>query len=217
MKQYLYLFIAVILLTACSSKTGKPSDNRDAAQSSEESTTSNEDKNNLSTQEGDRAVCNMPWGITNDAYSSILDKWTNKNRQKDGFIHFSEFKVKSDGISAEFDKNGHLTTVKMELQEIKIYPQNDYADEEKAQLKKMLEDENGKIGKLIKTLSDIYGQPIDNVFDGENTDMFFTTSTVTLCQWKTNGTNASLKAINSGNFSTMGCNTRLIIMTTQNK
>lgn len=210
MKKYILFIILCLSITSCNN-SNKSYNNNSNSDNVSEYTNENKISDN-----SDYALCNIPWGITNDGFCKLSDKWIKANTHKDGFAYIATMKIKNNGISANYDNKGHLDKVNVVFEDIKIFPQTDYADEEKEMIIKTLKQVNEKINDVIETVSNSYGEPVENDFDNDNTNMYFSNDIIT-CKWQTNNTNITFTIKNNGIRTTMGCDTKFTLLSERSK
>jgi hypothetical protein len=163
---------------------------------------SREEKEVLS--QNTNAIGPFHWGINDDGYSKILTDWT-KQLTKNGFVTIAGLKVKNNGIVPHYDKDEHLEKITIEFQKFSIHPEQDYTEEEKLQIEQIYLGQSKKIGQLIGTFSDIYGNTIENSFEDNSVEIYSLNGVKTIAQWQSKETHVSLNIQNKTFSGMTGC------------
>ncbi len=155
-------------------------------------------------QKSSIAIGPIHWGITDDAFCKILPRWTQKLKQN-GFIVIAGMKTGNNGILPEYDKDGHLTGIKIEFQKFSIHPEPDYTEAETDKIKELYLEHNQKISKLIEEFSKIYGNADENNFDEKSEKIYLYNGSQTLVKWNTDINLVSLNIENKTFDEMVGC------------
>ncbi len=202
MKLYILYILICINIVSCANNKKRTSDCGSECQAGNTIIDNSQNRN--------RAIGDMPWNITQNGYSSASEKWI-KEISDNGNAVFGGIPITNEGLNAEFDKDNHLVKVRMKFHTFVIGEQSDYTDEEKNEIRKVELNNNAKIEHVIRILNSTYGNPKEEEFNVDDTDMYHSNGNHQLAVWETDGTLASLIADNESHGN--GCNFKLSIIT----
>lgn len=151
----------------------------------------------------------MPLGITEDGFAAFSGEFVKDNTRSDGFAYMCGMKLKSDGVSGMFDKEKHLTGIRIEFSDFVIGEATDYSDAERHKIREMMLRHNENISRLISSVTEIYGGCSRCSFGDGDTDFYFTDVEGSLAEWNSDKGMMSLKYSNRS--SGTGCRMTLIL------